>query len=122
MKLGIISHVGSITKKRYSIDNLNELYETKQLFVIDNQIGNCCFLSRRIAIEQLILIMYISALDDGNGLETALLIGISLLGVLLVLSIIGYVYLRLKMDPQMRRLPSDHHELTLQGPILEMVC
>lgn len=59
--------------------------------------------------------------DDGNGLETALLIGCSLLGVLLVLSIIGYLYLRFKMDPQLQRLPSDHHELTLQGPILEMV-
>lgn len=61
-------------------------------------------------------------LDDGSSLELVLLIGCSLLSILLVLSIVGYLYLRFKVTSQMQRLPSDHHELTLQGPIMEVVC
>lgn len=59
--------------------------------------------------------------DDSDGLKIVLIIGCSLLGILLILSIVGYLYLRLKMSSQMQRLTPDHHELTLQGPILEVV-
>lgn len=123
--LGLVSQVGNMTKKRYSVDKLNEQYETRQLFVIDNHMGNFICVKTKLIFEfsrKLMNILFDGCfVDDGNGLETALLIGCSLLGVLLVLSIIGYLYLRFKMDPQLQRLPSDHHELTLQGPILEMV-
>lgn len=37
--LGLVSQVGNMTKKRYSVDKLNEQYETRQLFVIDNHMG-----------------------------------------------------------------------------------
>lgn len=42
-------------------------------------------------------------------------------GIVLVLSIIAYVYLRLRHERRIRRLPSEHHELTSQAPIVEVV-
>lgn len=50
-------------------------------------------------------------------MELLLIVGCVFFAILLVLSLIGYLYLRLKVS-NMQRLPSDHHELTLQGPIV----
>lgn len=59
--------------------------------------------------------------DNGNSMETALIVICWIFAILLMVSVVGYVYLRLKMGPNLHRLPSDHHELTLQGPIVEVV-
>lgn len=68
----------------------------------------------------LIMVFFFFVTDEGGNLELVLIIGCTLLGILLVLSIVGYLYLRLKMSTKRQRLPSDNHELTLQGPILEV--
>lgn len=68
------------------------------------------------------MLLLLSDTDDGGSLTTVLIIACCFFGMLLVLSIAGYIYLRLKMGPHLQRLPSDHHELTLQGPIIEVVC
>lgn len=35
--------------------------------------------------------------------------------------IAAYSFIRVRTAQRLRRLPSDHHELTLQGPIMEVV-
>lgn len=50
-----------------------------------------------------------------------LIVACVIFGILLLISIVGYVYLRFRVGPRLQRLPSDHHELTLQGPIIEVV-
>lgn len=42
-------------------------------------------------------------------------------GILLILTVVAYTYLRIRTEQRLRRMPSDHHELTLQGPIMEYV-
>lgn len=59
--------------------------------------------------------------DGRDGLETLLIVSCWLFALLLVLSVTGYAYLRFRMVPQLQRLPSDHHELTMQGPFIEVV-
>lgn len=59
--------------------------------------------------------------DDSQALIITLIVACCLFGLLLVASIVVYVGLRLRMDRRLRhRLPSDQHELTLQGPIVEV--
>lgn len=54
-------------------------------------------------------------------LVTFLISGCVLFAILLILTSIAYAYIRIKTERRMRRLPSDHHELTLQGPIVDVV-
>lgn len=93
--LGIISKMDSITKSRYAVETSHE------------QHGDGPRLS---AVEH--------ASNEGGSLTTVLTVACFFFGILLVLSIAAYLYLRFRME---RRRPSDHHELTLQGPIVEVV-
>lgn len=96
--LGIISKMESITKTRYAVETSHEQHgdgpKSKAIEHADN--------------------------EDGN-LTTILSIACFFFGILLVLSVAIYLFLRFRMDRRLRRLPSDHHELTLQGPIVEVV-
>ncbi|KAG4077505.1 hypothetical protein HA402_002932 [Bradysia odoriphaga] len=62
--------------------------------------------------------------DENNGQSdlviVTLVVACIIFGLLLVCSIIAYFYLRIRLNHRLRRLPSDHHELTLQGPIIEV--
>lgn len=59
--------------------------------------------------------------DDSQALIITLIVACCLFGILLIASIVIYIMLRLRMDRRLRRrLPSDQHELTLQGPIVEV--
>lgn len=93
--LGIISKMDSIVTSRYAVETSHE------------QHGDGPKLS---AVEH--------ASNDDGSLTTVLSVACFFFGILLVLSIAAYLYLRFRME---RRLPSDHHELTLQGPIVEVV-
>lgn len=93
--LGIISKLDSVTTSRYALETSHE------------QHGDGPKLS---AVEH--------ASNEESSLTTVLTVACFFFGILLVLSIAAYLYLRFRMD---RRLPSDHHELTLQGPIVEVV-
>lgn len=59
--------------------------------------------------------------DDGDGLVTFLIAACILFAILLVLTIVAYGYIRYRTQQRLRRLPSDTHELALQGPIMEVV-
>lgn len=96
--LGIISKMGEITKSRYALETTHE------------QHGDGPKLS---AVEH--------ASNDDGSLTTVLTVACFFFGILLVFSIAIYLYLRFRMDRRLRRMPSDHHELTLQGPIVEVV-
>lgn len=52
---------------------------------------------------------------------TFLIAACILFAILLVLTIVAYGYIRYRTLRRLRRLPSDHHELTLQGPIMDVV-
>lgn len=65
--------------------------------------------------------IFVNNTDGDGSLATILVVACCFFGILLILSVIGYLYLRLRMGPRLQRLPSDHHELTLQGPIIEVV-
>lgn len=63
--------------------------------------------------------------DDGtnegiNGFAIFLIILCVLFSILLTLSIIAYIYLRLRHEKRIRQLPSEHHELTSQAPMVEV--
>lgn len=96
--LGIVSKVGSMTRTRYAIETSHE------------QHGDGPKLS---AVEH--------ASNEDGSLATVLTVACFFFGILLALSIVAYLYLRFRVDQRLRRLPSDHHELTLQGPIVEVV-
>lgn len=96
--LGIISKKNSVLKSRYALDTSHAQHSDGP---------------KLSAVEH-------SSNDDGS-LTTVLTVACFFFGILLVLSIAAYLYLRFRMDRRLRRLPSDHHELTLQGPIVEVV-
>lgn len=98
--LGVISKVGNITRKRYVV-------ETSHGQHTDTPIP----LSKHNNLDT----------DDGDTLATVLIVACIFFGILFVLSVVGYLYLRFRVGPRLQRLPSDHHELTLQGPIVEVV-
>lgn len=58
--------------------------------------------------------------EDKSALIIILSTACVIFGILLVASIFAYFYLRIRIRNR-QRLPGDHHELTLQGPILEVV-
>nr|CAD7397889.1 unnamed protein product [Timema poppensis] len=59
--------------------------------------------------------------DVGNsGLVVGLSVAIGVLGLLLLLCVAAYFVLRRRLKRRRRRLPSDHQELSLQGPMIEV--
>lgn len=97
--LGIISRNGEVTQKRYAVSTSHEQHDEHA--------------SRDPSSS--------ASGDENSGLVTFLIVACCFIGILLVSSIVAYVYLRLRMEKRLQRLPSDHHELTLQGPIVEVV-
>lgn len=93
--LGVISKMDSITKSRYAVETSHEQHgEGPRLSAVEH------------------------ASNEDGSLTAVLTVACFFFGILLVLSIAAYLYLRFRME---RRRPSDHHELTLQGPIVEVV-
>lgn len=97
---GIVSKMNSIIKSRYAVETSHE------------QHGDGPKLS---AVE------HATDEDGSSSLTTILTVACFFFGILLVLSIVAYLFLRIRMERRLRRLPSDHHELALQGPIVEVV-
>lgn len=79
------------------------------------------FEQKSIDRKDLIFWVFLFLQDEGKALLITLVVACIIFGLLLVASIIIYFYLRIRMDRRLQRLPSDHHELTLQGPIIEVV-
>lgn len=55
----------------------------------------------------------------GSGLVIGLSVAIGVFGFILLLSVVAYCMLRRHLGR--RRLNSDHQELSLQGPMIEVV-
>lgn len=92
VSVGIVSYLNGVTKVKYA--------ETSH-----HQHG-------QVIIEQYE--------EDKSALIIILSTACVIFGILLVASIFAYFYLRIRIRNR-QRMPGDHHELTLQGPILEVV-
>ena len=57
--------------------------------------------------------------DDDSFLVAVLWAACFVFCLVLLLSILAYCYLRIRVGRQLQRLPTDHHEMALQGPIVE---
>lgn len=119
--LGIVSTFKNVTKKRYAIETSHEQHGGKAKAITLSTEGLNFKLSLLNLMNGKIFSLFVNNTDNGGSLATTLIVACCFFGILLILSIIGYLYLRLRMGPRLRRLPSDHHELTLQGPIIEVV-
>lgn len=61
------------------------------------------------------------SLEDSSAVVTGLSVAIVLLTIMLITGIIGFIILKHRVTISRQRL-SDNQELTLQGPMIEVVC
>lgn len=62
-----------------------------------------------------------NSVEDSSALVTGLSVAIVLLTIMLITGIIGFIILKHRVTISRQRL-SDNQELTLQGPMIEVVC
>nr|CAD7590676.1 unnamed protein product [Timema genevievae] len=97
ISLGVVSTMANLTKVAYARAD----HEQHGIIILD--FGN------------------MEHTDVGNsGLVVGLSVAIGVLSLLLLLCVAAYFVLRRRLRRRRRRLPSDHQELSLQGPMIEV--